>query len=64
MAEEDAWDQIPVNRVSLQGDSVIAQKFVDENVEEKMTFSLAQLSPPETSGIAMSSHRALAAGRA
>ncbi len=42
---EDPWDQIPINRASLQGDSVIVQKFVDENVEERMTFTLAQLAP-------------------
>ena len=46
---EDAWDQIPINRASVQGDSVIVQKFVDENVEERLAFTLAQLSTPAES---------------
>jgi ABC-type dipeptide/oligopeptide/nickel transport system permease subunit len=46
---EDAWDQIPINHASVQGDSVIVQKFVDENVEERLAFTLAQLSTPAVS---------------
>lgn len=40
---EDKYDYLPINSYSVQGDSVIAEKFVDEGVAERRSWSLAQL---------------------
>jgi len=42
---EDLYDYVPVNRWSIAGDSVIAQKYVDEGVEERRSWPLSQLAP-------------------
>lgn len=42
---EDLYDYVPVNSWSVVGDSVIAQKYVDEGVEERRGWLLAQLAP-------------------
>jgi ABC-type dipeptide/oligopeptide/nickel transport system permease subunit len=40
---EDQYDYLPINSYSIRGDSVIAEKFVDEGVSERRSWSLAQL---------------------
>lgn len=40
---EDVFDYVPVNHWSVAGDSLIAQKYVDEGVEERRVWSLVQL---------------------
>lgn len=40
---EDRYDYLPINSYSVAGDSVIAEKFVDEGVSERRSWSLAQL---------------------
>lgn len=40
---EDVFDYVPVNRWSVTGDSLIAQKYVDEGVEERRSWPLSQL---------------------
>jgi peptide/nickel transport system permease protein len=40
---EDVFDYVPVNRWSVTGDSLIAQKYVDEGVEERRSWRLSQL---------------------
>lgn len=42
---EDLYDYVPVNSWSVVGDSVIAQKYVDEGVEERRGWLVAQLAP-------------------
>jgi ABC-type dipeptide/oligopeptide/nickel transport system permease subunit len=46
---EDAFDYLPINGYSVQGDSVVVEKFIDEGVAERRSFSLAQLLPPRAS---------------
>jgi peptide/nickel transport system permease protein len=43
---EDQYDYLPINSYRVQGDSVIAEKFVDEGVAERRSWSLAQLATP------------------
>ena len=43
---EDNYDYLPINSYSVQGDSVIAEKFVDEGVSERRSWLLAQLVGP------------------
>ena len=43
---EDAFDYLPINGYSVKGDSVIAEKFVDQGVSERRSWSLAQLTAP------------------
>jgi len=42
---EDHFDYVPVNRYSVRGDSLIADKYVDEDVAEKRAWPLEQLAP-------------------
>lgn len=42
---EDNFDYVPVNRYALRGDSLIADKYVDEDVEERRVWALKQLAP-------------------
>jgi peptide/nickel transport system permease protein len=42
---EDRFEYVPVNRWAVTGDSVIAQKYVDEGVEERRSWPQAQLAP-------------------
>ncbi|HWB90813.1 MAG TPA: ABC transporter permease [Puia sp.] len=41
---EDIYDYLPINGYSIRGDSVIAEKYVDEGVEERRSWPLARLS--------------------
>jgi peptide/nickel transport system permease protein len=43
---EDKYDYVPINSYSVRGDSVIAEKFVDEGVAERRSWPLAQLVGP------------------
>jgi ABC-type dipeptide/oligopeptide/nickel transport system permease subunit len=43
---EDAYDYLPIDSYSVKDDSVIAEKFVDQGVSERRSWSLAQLAPP------------------
>ena len=47
---EDQYDYLPINSYSVAGDSVIAEKFVDEGVSERRSWPLAQLVNPPGSG--------------
>ncbi len=47
---EDRYDYLPINSYSVAGDSVIAEKFVDEGVSERRSWPLAQLVNPPGSG--------------
>src|SRR6185312_2645827 len=40
---EDRYDYLPIDSYSVTGDSVIAEKFVDEGVSERRSWPLAQL---------------------
>lgn len=40
---EDSYDYLPINSYSVKGDSVIAEKFVDEGVEERRSWPLVRL---------------------
>ena len=40
---EDQYDYLPINSYSVRGDSVIAEKFVDEGVSERRSWPLTQL---------------------
>ena len=40
---EDAFDYMPINSYSVQGDSVIVEKFIDEGVAERRSFPLERL---------------------
>jgi peptide/nickel transport system permease protein len=40
---EDLFDYLPINSYSVVGDSVIAEKFVDEGVSERRSWPLARL---------------------
>ncbi len=40
---EDQYDYLPINSYSIHGDSVFAEKFVDEGVSERRSWPLAQL---------------------
>src|SRR6266487_629570 len=40
---EDKFNFIPVNSYRLQNDSVIIQKFIDEGVEDRMSFHISRL---------------------
>jgi ABC-type dipeptide/oligopeptide/nickel transport system permease subunit len=42
---EDGFDYVPVTRSSVSGDSLIAEKYIDEGVEERRAWALAQLAP-------------------
>ncbi|HXO77761.1 MAG TPA: ABC transporter permease [Puia sp.] len=42
---EDAFDYIPINSYMVNGDSLIVQKFVDEDVEERRSYAIAGLRP-------------------
>jgi ABC-type dipeptide/oligopeptide/nickel transport system permease subunit len=42
---EDAFDYIPINSYVVKGDSLIVQKFVDEDVEERRAYAIAGLYP-------------------
>ena len=46
---EDTYDYLPVNSYTVKGDSVIAEKFVDQGVSERRSWLLAQLTT--TSGV-------------
>lgn len=41
---EDIYDYLPVNSYSIHGDSVIAEKYVDEGVAERLSWPLTRLS--------------------
>jgi len=43
---EDQYDYLPINSYSVHGDSVIAEKFVDEGVSERLSWPLAELTSP------------------
>ena len=43
---EDRYDYLPINSYSIAGDSVIAEKFVDEGVSERRSWPLALLVNP------------------
>jgi peptide/nickel transport system permease protein len=45
---EDPYDFIPINCMVAKGDSVIAQKFVDEGVEEREAYPLSATPPSHT----------------
>ncbi len=40
---EDTCDYLPINSYIIQGDSVVVEKFIDEGVAERRSFSLDQL---------------------
>jgi len=42
---EDAFDYIPINSYVVKGDSLIVQKFVDEDVEERRAYAIADSHP-------------------
>ncbi|HXB94941.1 MAG TPA: ABC transporter permease [Puia sp.] len=42
---EDAFDYVPVNSAVLQGDSLIAQRYIDEGLSERREWPLSQLAP-------------------
>jgi len=42
---EDAFDYIPINSYVVTGDSLIVQKFVDEDVEERRSYAIAGSRP-------------------
>lgn len=42
---EDNFDYVPVNRYSVRGDTLLADKYVDEDVEERQVWPLRQLAP-------------------
>ena len=46
---EDTYDYLPINSYTVNGDSVIAEKFVDQGVSERRSWPLAQLTT--TSGV-------------
>ena len=48
---EDQYDYLPINSYSIRGDSVIAEKFVDEGVSERRAWSLAQLTTSAAAGL-------------
>ncbi len=41
---EDTFDYLPINGYSVQGDSVVVEKFIDEGVAERRSFPLERLS--------------------
>ena len=41
---EDIYDYLPIDSYSIKGDSLIAEKFVDEGVSERLSWPLARLS--------------------
>ncbi|HEV2480858.1 MAG TPA: ABC transporter permease [Puia sp.] len=57
---EDRYDYLPVNSYSVVGDSVIAEKFVDEGVSERRSWPLAQLVNPPGAGTTSSGPQAAA----
>jgi len=48
---EDRYDYIPVNSYTVKGDSMIVQKYVDEDVEERRAYSLTAIAPGQTKTI-------------
>lgn len=42
---EDIYDYLPINSYSVKGDSVIAEKFVDEGVAERRSWALSVVAP-------------------
>jgi ABC-type dipeptide/oligopeptide/nickel transport system permease subunit len=48
---EDRYDYLPINSYSVIGDSVIAEKFVDEGVSERRSWPLARLVNPPGAGL-------------
>jgi ABC-type dipeptide/oligopeptide/nickel transport system permease subunit len=44
--KEDEYDRIPVASYEQKGDSIIAQKFIDEGVSERITWHKKQLADP------------------
>ena len=48
---EDVYDYLPINSYSIEGDSVIADKFVDEGVSERRSWTLARLSGGSGAGV-------------
>ena len=38
---EDVFDYIPINSYAVKGDSLVVQKFVDEDVEERRSYAIA-----------------------
>ena len=45
--KEDAFNLIPINSYTVIGDSVIINKYIDEGVEERMSFHKSRLSSEE-----------------
>jgi peptide/nickel transport system permease protein len=45
---EDPYDYIPINSISSKGDSVIAEKYVDEGVQERRAYPLSAIHVPST----------------
>jgi ABC-type dipeptide/oligopeptide/nickel transport system permease subunit len=43
---EDQYDYLPINSYSVHGDSIIAEKFVDEGVSERRSWPLTELTMP------------------
>jgi len=48
---EDAFDYIPINGYVVKGDSLIVQKFVDEDVEERRAYAIAGPRPGNHSSV-------------
>ena len=49
--KRDIYDHIPVNSIQRNGDSVIADKFIDEGLSERQAFHRSQLSPEQSQKI-------------
>src|SRR6185503_15925639 len=43
---EDVYNYIPIDSYQQQGDSLIVQKFIDEGISERQSYSLRMLSEP------------------
>ena len=49
--KRDIYDHIPVNSIQQKGDSIIADKFIDEGLSERQAFHRNQLSPKQSQKI-------------
>ena len=52
---EDVFDYIPINSYVVNGDSLVVQKFVDEDVEERRAYAIAGPHPNNAASTAPSS---------
>jgi peptide/nickel transport system permease protein len=43
---EDKYNYIPINSYGLQGDSVVIQKYIDEGIDDRMSFPVSKLDQP------------------